>query len=168
MPSSHPYAKDCEASRTPCPLCTQKVHKELQGGYAVFDEDGILLGEIASSSMDIELQKTVADTYKKMEEMLTQANQSLGGVQFLRDGIFALADELNKIVPAKKPTPVQEFQYFLGCDIPDEVSIHPPNDILSRGKIKRIKWHSEKGAKQSKTNRKSKEKAPQLCHVQAS
>jgi hypothetical protein len=42
---------------------------------AVFDEDGILLGEIASSSMDIELQKTVADTYKKMEEMLTQAKQ---------------------------------------------------------------------------------------------
>jgi hypothetical protein len=89
-------------------------------------------------------------------------------VQFLRDGIFTLADQLNKIVPAKKRTPVQEFQDFLGCDIPDEVSIHPPNDIRSRGKIKRIKGHSEKGAKQSKKNKKSKEKAPQLCHIQAS
>jgi Tfp pilus assembly protein PilN len=39
-----------------------------------------------------------------VEEMPTQAKQSLAGVQFLRDGIFALADELNKIVPPKKQT----------------------------------------------------------------
>jgi hypothetical protein len=135
---------------------------------AVFDEDGILLGEIASSSMDIELKKIVADTCKKMEEILTQAKQSLAGVQFFRDGIVALADGLDKIVPAKKQTPVQEIQEFLGCTIPDEVSIHPPNDIRSRGKIKRIKGHSEKGAKQNKKGKKSKEKSPQLCENQAS
>lgn len=135
---------------------------------AVFDEDGILLGEIASSSMDIELKKTIADTCKKMEGMLTQAKQSLAGIQFFRDGIFALAVELNKIVPSKKQTPAQEFEEFLGCTIPDEVSIHPPNDIRSRGKIKRIKGHNEKGAKQSKKGKKNKEKAPQLCQIQAS
>jgi hypothetical protein len=134
----------------------------------VFDEDGILLEEIASSSMDIELKKTVADTCKKVEEMLAQAKQSPAGLQFFRDGIFALADELNKIVPAKIQTSVQEFQEFLGCTIPDEVSIHPPNDIRSRGKIKRIKGHSEKGAKQSKKSKKSKEKAPKLCQIKAS
>uniref|UniRef100_A0ACD5Z4B2 Uncharacterized protein n=1 Tax=Avena sativa TaxID=4498 RepID=A0ACD5Z4B2_AVESA len=135
---------------------------------AVFDEDGILLGEIASSSMDIEMKKMVADTCKKMEEMLTQAKQSLAGVQFFRDGIFALAVELNKIVPAKKQTPAQEFEEFLGCTIPAEVSIHPPNDIRSRGKIKRIKGHSEKGAKQGKEGKKNKEKAAQLCKIQSS
>jgi hypothetical protein len=68
----------------------------------------------------------------------------------------------------KLRTYVQEIQEFLGLTIPDEVSIHPPNDIRSRGKIKRIKGHSEKGAKQSKKGKKSKEKAPQLCEIQAS
>ena len=129
----------------------------------IFDEDGTLLGEIASSSMDIELQKMVADAYKKVEELISQAKQSHAGVQCFRDGIYALGDELNKIVPAKEKSQIQEFEEFLGYTIPDEVNIHPPNDIRSRGKIKRIKGHNEKGRK--KGNEK-KAKVSQVCEVQ--
>ena len=89
----------------------------------------------------------VADTYKKVEEVLSQSKQSHAGVQCLRDGIYAVGNELNKIVPAKEKSQVQEFEEFLGCKIPEEVNIHPPNDIRSRGKIKRIKGHNEKGRK---------------------
>lgn len=92
----------------------------------------------------------VSDTCKKMEELLVQAKQSQAGVQFFKDGIYALGEELNKIVPAKEQSLVQQFEEFLGCTIPDEVGIHPPNDIRSRGKIKRIKGHNEKGKKQRK------------------
>ena len=63
------------------------------------------------------------------------------------DGIYALGNELDQIVPAKEKSLVQEFEEFLGCTIPDKVNIHPPNDIRSRGKIKRIKGYNEKGEK---------------------
>lgn len=94
-----------------------------------------------SSSIDPEIQKLVSKTCKKMEELLIQAKQSQVGMQFLRDGIFTLGEQLSIQVPAKEQTQTEEFEEFLGCSIPSEVDIHPPNDIRSRGRIKRLKGY---------------------------
>lgn len=95
----------------------------------VFDEDGILLEGNESSSIDPEIQKLASETFKKMEDLLVQAKQSQVSMQFLRDHIFALGEQLSTQVPAKKQTQTEEFEEFLGCSIPSEVHIHPPNDI---------------------------------------
>ena len=71
--------------------------------------------------------------------------------------------ESNKLnVPAKQQTVLQESEEFLGCTITNEVNIHPPNDIRSRGRIKRIKGHNEKGRRIGNNN---KAKVSQLCET---
>ena len=40
----------------------------------------------------------------------------------------------------------EEYETFLGNKIPNEVDIHPPNDIKSKGRCKRIKKGKEKKA----------------------
>ena len=33
----------------------------------------------------------------------------------------------------------EEYESFLGCEIPDRVEIHPPTDVRSKGRCKRSK-----------------------------
>ena len=40
---------------------------------------------------------------------------------------------------SEEQTQTEEYEEFLGCSIPSEVDIHPPNDIRSRGRIKRLR-----------------------------
>lgn len=70
------------------------------------------------------------------------------------------SNELN--VPAKQQTVQQECEEFIGCTITNEVNIHPPNDIRSRGRINRIKGNKEKGSKKGNNN---KAKVSQLCEI---
>ena len=70
------------------------------------------------------------------------------------------SNELN--VPAKQQTVQQECEEFIGCTITNEVNIHLPNDIQSRGRIKRIKGHNEKGCRIGNNN---KAKVSQLCEI---
>ncbi|KAM3331442.1 hypothetical protein ACQJBY_027434 [Aegilops geniculata] len=130
----------------------------------VFDENGILLEGNESSSIDPEIQKLASKTCKKMEDLLVQAKQSQVGMQFLRDHIFALGEKLSTQVPAKKQTQTEEFEEFLGCSIPSEVHIHPPNDIRSRGRIKRLKGYRDKGGKQ-RHKEKNKNKDKEMQHT---
>lgn len=39
--------------------------------------------------------------------------------------------------------PTQEYENFIGCKIPGEVQIHPPNDVWSKDRGKRIKRAKE-------------------------
>ncbi|XP_037428374.1 protein FAR1-RELATED SEQUENCE 3-like [Triticum dicoccoides] len=123
-----------------------------------FDEDGILLEANESSSIDPEIQKLVSETRENMEELLVQAKQSQVGIQLLRDHIFALGEQLSTLVPAKEQTQTEEYEEFLGCSIPSEVDIHPPNDIRSRGRIKRLKGYRDKGGKKRQKEKTRKRK----------
>jgi hypothetical protein len=50
---------------------------------------------------------------------------------------------LSQIVPTMVQTSQQEYEGFIGCEIPKEVYIHPPNDVRSKGRSKRIKKSKE-------------------------
>jgi hypothetical protein len=82
-------------------------------------------------------------------------------MQILRDGVFALGERINDMVPAKELSRIEEFEQFLGCTIPMQVDIHPPSDIRSKGRIKRIKGHADKGRQQNKNEQKKKKNVRQ-------
>lgn len=67
------------------------------------------------------------------------------------------------MVLVKEESEVEEFESYLGCSIPDQIDIHPPNDTRSRGKIKRIKGHRDKGTQQNKNEKKKKIKGRHVC-----
>jgi hypothetical protein len=46
---------------------------------------------------------------------------------------------VQKIVLTTTITKKDEYEAFIGTKIPNEVKIHPPNDIKSKGRCKRIK-----------------------------
>ncbi|TVU23182.1 hypothetical protein EJB05_30217, partial [Eragrostis curvula] len=103
-----------------------------------------------------------------MESLFVQAKQSPDAMQLLRDGVFSLGEKISEMVPAKELSTTEEFEEFLGCQIPSQVDIHPPNDIRSKGRIKRIKGHADKGAQQNKNDQKKKNKnkrQPRKCRT---
>uniref|UniRef100_A0A0E0NXJ5 Uncharacterized protein n=1 Tax=Oryza rufipogon TaxID=4529 RepID=A0A0E0NXJ5_ORYRU len=97
-----------------------------------------------------------------MEKLILQAKQSAAAMQLLRDELVVLGDKLNEMVPEKELSQIEEFESYLGCSIPSQIEIHPPNDTRSRGRIKRIKGHNDKEKKQNK-KRKKKERVPRRC-----
>jgi hypothetical protein len=54
--------------------------------------------------------------------------------------VLSIEEPLNQKVPAAvKHTRQEEYEAFIGCNIPTEVNIHPPSDVRSVGRSKRIK-----------------------------
>jgi len=74
------------------------------------------------------------------------AKNSEQGMEFLYSSLANLVEPLQNIIPAATVNKQDEFEAFLGGKIPQEVEIHPPNDINSRGRCKRIKKGKEKKA----------------------
>ncbi|WVZ70861.1 hypothetical protein U9M48_019495 [Paspalum notatum var. saurae] len=116
----------------------------------IFCPNGMLLEERTNTPVNPVLQKLISDTSNKMESLLIQAKHSLDAMQILRDGVFAIGDKISDMVSAKELSTIEEFEEFLGCPIPVQVDIHPPNDIRSKGRIKRIKGHADKGQQKNK------------------
>jgi hypothetical protein len=99
-----------------------------------------------------------------MEKLVTQAKQSPTAMCLLRDELTAVGQKLSAMVPENNVSQVEEFEPYLGCCIPDQIDIHPPNDTCSRGRIKRIKGHRDKGAQQNKNEKKKKnQRVPRKC-----
>ena len=96
----------------------------------VLSSDGILLEERAKSPVDPVLQRLISDMSNKIESLFIQAKNSLYVMQLLRDGVYALADRITDMVPAKEQSRIEEF---LGCPIPMHVDIHPQMIPVQRG-----------------------------------
>jgi len=58
--------------------------------------------------------------------------------------VLSIEEHLSQKVPATiKHTRQEEYEAFIGCNIPTQVNIHPPNDVRSAGRSKRIKRGKE-------------------------
>ena len=66
------------------------------------------------------------------------------GIEFLHSSLSNLAEPLQKIMPAMRVDKQEEYETFLGNKIPNEVDIHPPTDIISKGRSKRIRKSKDK------------------------
>lgn len=131
---------------------------------AIFDEDGNLLEEKTKSPLDLAMQKKSSGARKDLEESIRWAAHSIETMDVVTACLANLVDIVRQMVPADKQTRKDEFESFLGCSIPSQIEIHPPSDVRSPGKCKRIKGHLDKGGKKTKVaGNKEKGKPIRMC-----
>ena len=89
------------------------------------------------------MQKKILNSWNQFEDLIQMAKNSKQGIDFLFSSLSNLIEPLQKITPATTVNKQDEYESFLGSKIPNQVDIHPPNDIKSKGRCKRIKKSKE-------------------------
>ena len=111
---------------------------------SVYDVQGNLLEENPADSLDAAVRKKISTVRNKLEDLIQTAKQSDKGMDYLLSSVLSIEQPLKQMVPAAvKHTRQEEYEEFIGCNIPTQVDIHPPNDVRSVGRTKRIKKGKE-------------------------
>ena len=103
------------------------------------------------------MRKKMLESCNKFEDLIQMAKNSEQGMDFLYSSLSNLVEPLQKITLALIVDKQDEYESFLGNKIPTEVDIHPPNDIKSKGRCKRIRKSKEKKVKNKQKCRKCKQ-----------
>jgi hypothetical protein len=103
-----------------------------------FDDEGNLLDEKAKDPKELSMRKKISDSHNKFEDLVQLAKNYEIAIDFLCSSLSNLMEPLQNIVPAATVSKQDEFEIFLGGKIPQEVQIHPPTNIVSKGRCKRI------------------------------
>ena len=122
-----------------------------------FDEEGNLLDEMPKDPMEVEMRKKISESRNMFEDLIQMAKNSEQGIEFLRSSLSNLVEPLQKITPAVRVDKQEEYEIFLGNKIPNEVDIHSPTDITSKGRSKRIRKNKEMKAPTKRKCRKCKQ-----------
>ena len=125
----------------------------------LFDDKGNLLDEKPKDAKEVEMRKKLSDSCNMFEDLIQKAKNSEQGMYFLYSSLSNLVEPLQKITPAATDNKQDEYESFLGSTIPNEVNIHPPTDVRSKGRSKRIKKSKEMRAPSKRRCRKCKQVA---------
>jgi hypothetical protein len=109
----------------------------------VFDEEGNLLEEKPVDVNEVERRRKIAAVRSKVEDLIQRAKSSNEGMDFLVTSVMNIEASFGQIVPTIVQTTQEEYENFIGCRIPEQVEIHPPTDVCSKGRSKRIKKAKE-------------------------
>jgi hypothetical protein len=109
----------------------------------VYDEEGNLLDEKPIDVDELEKRKKIATVRNKVEDLIQHAKSSKEGMDFLVSSVMNIEASLGSIIPNVVQTRQQEFEGFIGCQIPEKIEIHPPTNVRSKGGCKRIKKAKE-------------------------
>ena len=105
----------------------------------VFDGEGNLLQGKSRSAIETSEDTLAQEICSKMEELIHHAGGTYEGLKFLRDRFITFGEEVTPLIPENVVSRAEEIEAFVGCPIPQEVSIKPPNDVNSNGRCKTIK-----------------------------
>jgi hypothetical protein len=78
-----------------------------------------------------------------VEDLIQRAKSSIDAIDFLVSSVLEIEGSLGNIIPTMVPHTQEEYESFVGCEIPEEIQIHLPNDVRSKGRSKRIKRAKE-------------------------
>jgi hypothetical protein len=109
----------------------------------VYDEEGNLLDEKPIDVDELEKRKKIATVRNKVEDLIQHAKSSKEGMDFLVSSVMNIEASLGSIIPNIIQTRQQEYEGFIGCQIPEKIEIHPPTKVRSKGSCKRIKKAKE-------------------------
>jgi hypothetical protein len=88
-------------------------------------------------------RKKIAVIRNKVEDSIQRAKSSSEAMDFLVSSVLKIDESLRHIVPSTMQASQQEYENFIGCQIPEQIQIHHPNDVRSKGRSKRIKRAKE-------------------------
>jgi hypothetical protein len=88
---------------------------------------------------EVEIRKKITTMRNIVEDLIQRAKSSNGGLDFLVSNMMNIEASFNKIIPSRVQGTQEEYEGFIGCKIPDQIQIHPPTDVHSRGRSKRIR-----------------------------
>ena len=94
-------------------------------------------------AIEVEKRKKIAVVRNKVEELIQRAKSSNDAMDLLVSSVLNIDGSLGNIVPSTVTPAQEEYENFVGCKIPKEIHIHPPNDVRSKGRSKRIKRAKE-------------------------
>ena len=109
----------------------------------MYDEEGNLLDEKPIDAIEVEKRKKIAVVRNKVEELIQRSKSSNDAMDLLVSSVLNIDGSLGNIVPSTVTPAQEEYENFVGCKIPKEIHIHPPNDVRSKGRSKRIKRAKE-------------------------
>ena len=109
----------------------------------MYDDEGNLLEEKVEDANEVEKRKKKAVIRNKIEDLIQRAKSSNEAMDFLVSSVLNIDESLGHIVPSTVQPTQEEYENFIGCKIPEEIQIHPPNDVRSKGRSKRIKRAKE-------------------------
>ena len=125
------------------------------------DDEGNLLEEKSEDADEVEKKKKITVIRNKIEDLIQRAKRSKEAMDFLVSSVLNINDSLGQIVPTTVQPSQQEYENFSGCKISEEIQIHPPNDVRSKGMTKRIKRAKElPKPRKGKNAKKDRKEAP--------
>jgi len=133
-------------------MFSELTHYCLVSRDNAYDSEGNLLVEKAISSVDASMRRKMSTAHNKFEDIFQQAKTSEESMDVLIQNL----ESLSLLFQPTSHTRQEEQENFIGFSIPDDVQVHPPTDILAKGKCKRILGHADK-------NKKKKEPTPRKC-----
>jgi len=80
---------------------------------------------------------------QKVEDLIERAKNSNKGIDFLVISVMNIEASFGQVVPSTVQATHEKYENFIGCKIPSQVEIHPPTDVRSKGRCKRIKRSKE-------------------------
>jgi hypothetical protein len=102
--------------------------------------------------MDDVMRKKMSTAHNKFEDIFQMAKTSEDSMDILIQNL----ESLSLLFQPTTRTRQEEQESFIGMSIPENVQIHPPSDIHSKGKCKRILGHADK-------NKRKKSSGPRKC-----
>jgi hypothetical protein len=91
----------------------------------------------------VKRRKKITTVRNIVEDLIQRAKSSNEGMDFLVLNVRNVEASFDQIMPSTVQGTQQEYEGFIGCKIPDQIQIHPPTDVHSRGRSKRIKRTKE-------------------------
>jgi hypothetical protein len=84
-------------------------------------------------------RKMMTVVRNKIEDVIQRASSSKETMNFLLSSVRNIDDSLGQIVLSMVQPINKEYENYIGYKIPEEIQIHPPNDVRSKEMSKRIK-----------------------------
>jgi hypothetical protein len=75
--------------------------------------------------------------------LIQRASSSKEAMDFLLSTVRNIDDILGQIVPSMVQPIHEEYENYIGCNIPEEIQIQPPNNVRSKERSKKIKRAKE-------------------------
>jgi hypothetical protein len=85
----------------------------------------------------------MAAVQNKIKDLIQRASSSKEAMNFLLSIVWNIDDSLGHTLPTTVQPIQEEYENYIGCKIPEEIEIHPPNDVRSKRMSKRIKRAKE-------------------------